>query len=90
MIRHFCDVCDNILDTEHPDMINPRWVRKIGDWKFELIQSYEGVSNTGNLCQPCLRNLLMKAMDGGDEVESVEAEVKPGLMEQLSKTFRRN
>lgn len=80
MIRYYCDSCDNALDTDHPDMLNPRFKRKIGDWTFEIIQSYKGTSNTGNLCQSCLRSLLIKAVDGGEEV---------GLsgMEQLAQAF---
>ncbi len=67
MIRYYCDECDNELDAQHPDVINPRWEGKAGDWSFVLIQSYQGTANAGNLCQPCLRNLLVKAVDAGQK-----------------------
>lgn len=70
VIRYFCDECDNELDEAHPDVINQRWERKAGNWTFELIQTYKGTSNQGNLCQPCLRNLLIKAVDNGTLVST--------------------
>ena len=85
MIRHFCDVCNNVLDANNPDVINPRWVRKFADWEFELIQSYRGVSNTGNLCQVCLRKLIINAIDRGEQSERKA----PALFENLSKVFSR-
>lgn len=63
MIKYYCDECDNVLDADHQDVINPRFKSAAGHWTFEIIQSYKGTSSTGNLCEPCLRNLLKKAVD---------------------------
>ena len=73
MIRLFCDECGSELVVDNPDVVNPRWRRRVGQWSFALIQTYKGISNTGNLCKGCLGQLLIEAVDNGEEPTKANA-----------------
>lgn len=80
MIKHFCDSCGHELNNGVPDIINPRFRGKIDDWEFNIIQSYKGISNIGNLCKPCFRMLLIQAVDEYNLVK-IEIEATGGIIE---------
>lgn len=71
MIKYFCDECESEVDDNHPDMLTPTFDAKIGKWQFLITTTYKDRTNVASLCQPCLRKLLMQAVDEYVKTKSV-------------------
>lgn len=57
MIKYFCDVCDKEIPAdEAANRVN----RKLGFLEVQVIHSWKGMSNTGNICHDCITLAVVK------------------------------
>lgn len=61
MTKVFCDYCEMEITDKNPNVVYPRVQFHSGDWKFEVIVSHKGASNSGHLCRPCAKELFQRA-----------------------------
>jgi len=63
MIKYFCDVCGNEIKRNYAD---ERLCRRLGDFGVEVLVSFRGISNKGEICLHCLMEVLTRGEDIDD------------------------
>lgn len=61
VIKHFCDVCGMVIER---NFVSDRLVRRKGRVSVEVMVTIDNVANKGDICLPCLLDVLNSGVIG--------------------------
>lgn len=59
MIKRYCDICGDELDP----LESRRLKRKLGRLEIEITHTFDGVTNSGDICHACIAKAVAKGND---------------------------
>jgi len=73
MIKRFCDRCGNeMVESATSRRVMNADKRGPRSFSVEVIAAVDGVSNSGDLCPGCVKDLVMKAPMGSAKLATIE------------------